>query len=668
MAAIQFTCDACQHPVVADALASGSEIRCPGCQKPLIVPNPPTLDAAANADELPPVSQAGPAPASQPAADLPQIEGYEILAKLGEGGMGAVYRARQPLLNRVVALKVMARRYSDDPSFVARFVREAAAAANLSHRNMVQVFTAGESNGIRFIAMEFVEGRTLSEHIRKHGRLDAREAVAVAIYVAQALQYAWNKARLIHRDIKPENVFLSYGGEVKVGDLGLAKSVGETETVLTTTGVTVGSPHYISPEQARAAKDMDFRADIYSLGCTLFHMLTGRPPFDAEDILSIMMKHVSEPPPVISEIWPECPPSLAALLGRMLAKDRNARPASYEKLVEELVVIHDELRSSSKPSPISPVEPTKSFVAKTVPALRRKPPVMIGTAVAVAAGVITFAGLWLWSSWEKPESADISPVSSVASDPQGGQDAHSPGVAPATPATTATTISQPWTNSLGMKFVPVAGTSVQFSIWDARVQDYQAFVTATGRSWGKPPFEQGPTHPAVNVSWDDAKAFCAWLTGKERCADALNSTQEYRLPTDMEWSAAVGLENEIGSTPAERSGKIADVFPWGAQWPPPRGAGNYGWKSNVDDFAQTSPVGSFAANRFGLYDMGGNVFQWCEDFYDGRSGDRMLRGASWFHGDRGHLSSSSRNRKNPDYRNKYHGFRCVLAGGGVSAR
>ncbi|MCX6908065.1 MAG: serine/threonine-protein kinase, partial [Verrucomicrobia bacterium] len=222
MADIRFQCDACQHPVVAEASASGSQITCPNCQKPLTVPNPPTLDAAANADELPPVSQAGPTPAPQPAPELPQIEGYEILAKLGEGGMGAVYRARQPLLNRVVALKVMSRRYSDDPSFVARFIREAAAAANLSHRNMVQVFTAGESNGIRFIAMEFVEGRTLSEHIRKHGRLDAREAVAVAIYVVQALQYAWNKARLIHRDIKPENVFLSYGGEVKVGDLGLA--------------------------------------------------------------------------------------------------------------------------------------------------------------------------------------------------------------------------------------------------------------------------------------------------------------------------------------------------------------------------------------------------------------------------------------------------------------
>ena len=234
---------------------------------------------------------------------------------------------------------------------------------------------------------------------------------------------------------------------------------------------------------------------------------------------------------------------------------------------------------------------------------------------------------------------------------------------------TATQPDQPWTNSLGMKFVPVPGTAVRFSIWDTRVQDYQAFVTATGRAWKKPNFEQGPMHPAVNVSWDDAKAFCAWLTEKERRSGTLTSKQEYRLPTDLEWSTAVGINKETGSNPKERqeNGTKTGVYPWGTQWPPPRGAGNYASSLNVDDFPKTSPVGSFAANRFGLYDMGGNVFQWCEDFYNGQSGQRMLRGASWWHGTESALLSSNRNNKGQDYCNKYHGFRCVLADGGVSA-
>jgi len=227
---------------------------------------------------------------------------------------------------------------------------------------------------------------------------------------------------------------------------------------------------------------------------------------------------------------------------------------------------------------------------------------------------------------------------------------------------------QPWINSLGMKFVPVPGTTVLFSIWDTRVQDYQAFVTATGRAWPKPDFEQGPTHPAVMVSWDDAKAFCAWLTQKERQAGTLNASQEYRLPTDLEWSTAVGLEKETGNTPKERSGKIKDVYPWGTEWPPPHGAGNYESKLNVDDFANTSPVGSFAANRFGLYDTGGNVWQWCEDFHNGQSGNRVLRGGSWLHVSSVFLlSSSCRFAYDSNVRVANLGFRCVLAKAGTGA-
>jgi formylglycine-generating enzyme required for sulfatase activity len=174
----------------------------------------------------------------------------------------------------------------------------------------------------------------------------------------------------------------------------------------------------------------------------------------------------------------------------------------------------------------------------------------------------------------------------------------------------------------------------------------------------------------VGVSWEDAKAFCDWLTKKQRKAGKLRSDQSYRLPTDAEWSVAVGLPNESGSTPKEKDGKIKDVYPWGTEWPPPSGAGNYGgseahdgkWPNwSTDGYPRTSPVGSFKANRFGLYDMGGNVWQWCEDWYDESKTLRVLRGSSWGGIQPDHLLSSCRYSRMPDDRNARYGFRCVVA-------
>ena len=228
------------------------------------------------------------------------------------------------------------------------------------------------------------------------------------------------------------------------------------------------------------------------------------------------------------------------------------------------------------------------------------------------------------------------------------------------------------TNSLGMIFAPVPGAAVRFSIWVTRVQDYAAFATATRRAWGKPSFPQGPTHPAVNVSREDAKLFCGWLTTRERAAGRLEAGQEYRLPTDAEWSVAVGLGVEPGRTPQEKHLKIKDAYPWGTSFPPPKGAGNYGQGLKVDDFEFTSPVGSFAANRSGLLDMGGNVWQWCEDeFYapgEGAEykGSCVLRGGSYGGFNEVNLRSSRRNFAQPTSRQNDVGFRVVV--GAASAR
>ena len=214
-----------------------------------------------------------------------------------------------------------------------------------------------------------------------------------------------------------------------------------------------------------------------------------------------------------------------------------------------------------------------------------------------------------------------------------------------TPA--SATKERSYVNSLGMKFVPVAGTKVLFSVWETRVQDYEVFAKETKREWPKPDYQQGPTHPAVNVGWPDAVAFCEWLSKKEGGT--------YRLPTDAEWSVAVGLGVERGNTPEDKDGKVAG-YPWGKAWPPPRGTGNYGW----DNFARTAPVGSFAANAFGLYDLSGNVWEWCEDWYSKKKDYRVLRGGSWGYYEKGFLRSSCRYTDHPTHRDAYYGFRCVL--------
>jgi formylglycine-generating enzyme required for sulfatase activity len=234
---------------------------------------------------------------------------------------------------------------------------------------------------------------------------------------------------------------------------------------------------------------------------------------------------------------------------------------------------------------------------------------------------------------------------------------------------------QPWTNSLGMKFVPVG--QIRISVWETRVQDYEAFCSATGHRHDPPDFPQGLTHPVVKVNWFDAVAFCKWLTEKEHEENTLADRQVYRLPTDLEWSAAVGLPNEGGSTPQARDGKIKNEFPWGKQWPPPSGAGNYADRSAkkrgvavienyTDNFPTTAPVGSFKPNSIGVYDLGGNVWQWCAEGYKGNNGAAgrdwgVLRGGSWATSNRLEMQSSYRNVVDRNDRDVIYGFRCVLA-------
>src|ERR1043166_1291641 len=270
-----------------------------------------------------------------------QFAGYEIIAELGRGGMGAVYQARQISLQRLVALKILPAHLAGDKDFIARFQSEAIAAASLNHPNIVQVFAAGQEDGIEYIAMEYVEGETIQHRLRRCGRLPLTEALDIAYHVATALDYGWQTAQLIHRDVKPDNIFLASNGAVKLGDFGLAKILRDGTSSVTITGHVMGSPHFISPEQARGQRDLDFRTDIYSLGCTLHYMMTGRTVFEGPDFVSIMYKHVNDEPQPLHTLLPNCPASVNRLLRRMIAKDREQRHEGYAQLIDEILHARD---------------------------------------------------------------------------------------------------------------------------------------------------------------------------------------------------------------------------------------------------------------------------------------------------------------------------------------
>jgi len=217
----------------------------------------------------------------------------------------------------------------------------------------------------------------------------------------------------------------------------------------------------------------------------------------------------------------------------------------------------------------------------------------------------------------------------------------------------------------------VPGTEVQFCIWETRVKDYKAYAeanTGVDNNWKRPirnsPFTQTDMHPVVRVNWNDAQAFCAWLTKKELAEGKIKAVQKYSLPTDEEWSVAVGLGKEEGNTPRAKSEGIKGVYPWGQQWPPPKGAGNYDDRRlKVDGFEFASPVGSFAVNKYGIHDLGGNAMEWCEDLYDpAEKKYRVERGAHYGKFTRSGMLSSHRGAMPYDWRSIFSGFRCVLAG------
>ena len=284
-----------------------------------------------------------------------EVHGYTIERELGRGGMGTVYLARQLSLDRPVALKVMSKRWSSDPVFVARFTREAFAAAQLSHPNIVQIHDIGEADGARFFSMEYVRGKSLADVVKMQGKLDPETAVGYVLQAARGLKHAHDRG-MIHRDVKPDNLLIDDQGLVKVADLGLVKTPTITRADdqltdasnssrsgllslppdMTGARIALGTPAYMSPEQCRDAATVDHRADIYSLGCTLYVLVTGRPPFEGTTAVELMSKHAYEPIVPPEQIVSRVPKEVSAVIQRMMAKDPNDRFQDMSEVVRTL--------------------------------------------------------------------------------------------------------------------------------------------------------------------------------------------------------------------------------------------------------------------------------------------------------------------------------------------
>ncbi|MEQ1859772.1 MAG: bifunctional serine/threonine-protein kinase/formylglycine-generating enzyme family protein [Chthoniobacteraceae bacterium] len=551
---------------------------------------------------------------------LPQ---YEISEMIGRGGMGAVYKGVQRSLDRFVAIKILPPGIADDHDvhYADRFKIEAKAMAHLDHPGIVAVHDAGETaDGLLYFVMDFIEGTDVQQMVATQGRLSPEHALAITAHVCDALEFA-HQSGIVHRDIKPANIMVDRHGRVKVADFGLAKASTQESGGFTRSDLVMGTPDFMAPEARSSVATADHRADLYAVGVMLYTMLTGEIPRGRFALPSTTVAGLD--------------PRFDAIVDKAMQADREQRYASAAALRSDLD------RLLTEPIPVDAPLPRRSKV-----------PMLIAAAVAVLA----VGGWFVWKGQQHQTASGTLALPSATKD-------------------------APFVNSLGMKFVPVPITGgptdqqrVLFSVWETRVQDFDAFVRDTRREWPRPQFAQGPTHPAVMVSWDDAQAFCAWLTERERKAGKLGANERYRLPADHEWSCAVGIgeREDAARPPHEKNQKFADVFPWGSGWPPPPGTGNYRDEKNAkpgdqntiagyrDPFTTTAPVGSFAAHASGLFDLGGNVWEWAEDFMrDGRK--KTVRGGSWGNGPAAMLQSSSRSDLPPDYRADNAGFRVVLS-------
>ena len=578
-------------------------------------------------------------------AELRVFDRYYLKRVLGKGAMGTVWLAHDRVLEQPVALKFLADHLVNNHHEVERLKQELRRNLQLTHPNIVRLHDFKEDAEGAAIAMEFVDGWSLWA-MRVDKPRQIFDVVEIAPWVKQlcdALDYAHSHAHVVHRDLKPANLLLNSRGQLKVTDFGLARELrdaGETSGV-------AGTDWYMGPQQW-TGEPPAVTDDIYSLGATIYELLTGKPPFYEGDIL----KHVCEEvPPSMTERLRQLgindvvvAPPWEETVAACLAKEPSQRPASVREVATRLGLIEGIAAPTSQPAverkpaeePVEDLSGNEAVAQAHVeeqtaeikpPAKRaswfsnQPQPIRLGVLFTTT----VLLGIIAWYSLAKVirnnRLASAAPETLL---PRG----------------------QVWRNSIGMKFVSVPGTQVMFSIWETRVQDFEAFVRDSGFvsgtdmlhmnaagqwrlgefSWRNPDFAQATNSPAVGVTWRDAEKFCEWLTARERKRGVLKTNQIYRLPRMTEWIHAAG----------------STIFPWGDDWPPPKGVGNFAGeelRASVtnhavifgynDGHAFTSPVGSFKPNSLGIYDLAGNAWEFCADGPDNAPNVRWMMGGSW---------------------------------------
>ena len=613
---------------------------------------------------------------------------YRLCEMLGEGGFGNVWRAEQTeVVKREVAVKVI-KLGMDTAQVLGRFNQERQALASLDHPNIATMLDAGVGpNGRPYFAMELVRGGAITKWCETH-EATLHERLRLFIQVCQAVHHAHEKG-ILHRDLKPSNVMVTVidgQPETKVIDFGIAKAINaspEELTMLTQADQVVGTPIYMSPEQIQSVRELDARSDVYALGMLLYELLTGLLPFDTtamgaafgiEELKRLALETVPERPSTrlrrktttqtlatsrFRARLSTLPADLDWITMRALEKDRARR---YPSAAEFAADVQRYLAGE----PVLARGPRLTYAVSRWARRHRKPLMASCLGAVIGTGVI-MATL-------RP------PAPSFASKPKLAAVAESPTRYPIT-LDQAEAAKEGFTNSLGMKFIPVAGTDVMFCLHETRFRDYAAYAAAVPginerwkdqRAEGFTLTEKADDHPVTGVNWEEAQAFCQWLSRKEG--------RTYRLPTDKEWSfaALVGQEEDWAQdTTPESVNKDSRAYPWGNVWPPQWRAGNYSDVSRQtkvpepatgaeyvvgydDGFPTTALVMSAASNRAGLYDIGGNVWEWTADWFNHKQKQRALRGASWTVADFSKTLSSYRQPQAPETRDAQTGFRCVL--------
>jgi len=700
---------------------------------------------------------------------------YELIERIGRGGMGSVYRALHTRLKRPVALKLLHPARTREPSAVTRFLREMEAVGQLNHPNLVHAYDAGEVDDQHFLVMELLDGVDLSRLVRAKGPLSLADACEAVRQAALGLQHA-HEHGLVHRDVKPSNLMLTVEGQIKVLDLGLARLTTDPAVTgeLTETGQVVGTGDYMAPEQAEDVRQADARSDIYALGCTLYYLLAARAPYADPQCATFVQKvlaHAQRPLPPIRSSRPEVPDGLNALLERMLAKAPGQRPQSAAAVAEAIrpwseganleqlarVAASRQTRTeSSQPTEVPRAQetandpPAASATAAEAPKSAASRGI-VGLAALAILGVVVLAMVVVQG--KRPGRLPLAEATAAqvavlqVPDPWSPGD-HPPPVIARFDAQQASLGQRRWAdylklpveqvNSAGMKLVLIPpgqfhmGSSPEeiaqlareaeagkYDSWyparlpaegprhtvritrpllvaacETTVAQFRQFVDETGYttdaendgrgiegpvastkrwaqvaeySWRNPGYTLQDDQPVVGISWNDAVAFCRWLSIKEK--------RNYRLPTEAEWEYVCRAGATTRYWPGDNAedltsvdnladASLKDILPSSAPA-----------SSASDGFPFSAPVASFRPNPFGLYDLHGNVAEWCADWYDDayyaasppvdpkgpESGAyRVLRGGHW--GRRSHYARSSlRSWGEPAGRTAATGFRVVVA-------